>query len=154
MSTYSFQGVSPKQTLVSYRDSEDVIDRKTVVKSWNTIYANNKVQGKTKAYGRVTTPFRAVNNLGDYLGRVQYNSGGPNPINRTYPGLQSNLGTMWKNTDNTGISATNCNPKFVSDSSDYTTFRKQQAVNRNYNDYSFGGYNNAAYVATMRVRRF
>ena len=31
------------------------------------------------------------------------------------------------------------NPKYVYDSSNYTTFRKRQAINRNYNDKSFGG---------------
>ena len=36
--------------------------------------------------------------------------------------------------DNSNVHASSTNVKFVSDSSDYIRFRKQQAMNRNYND--------------------
>ena len=36
-------------------------------------------------------------------------------------------------------SAYSGNPKFVYEGSDYTKFKKLQAINRNYNDITFGG---------------
>jgi hypothetical protein len=124
--------------------------RRVLRDGWNTNYARSQVNGKN----RVTTPFRAVNNSGDFLGRVQYNSGGSNQVNASKPGYKGNIGTLWKNTDNTGVPASTCNTKFVADSSDYVTFKKQQAINRNYNDLSNGGdKNNASYVPLMAVRR-
>jgi hypothetical protein len=53
------------------------------------------------------------------------------------------------------IPSSTCNVKFVYDGSDYTKFKKDQAVNRNYNDRSFGGNdNNAAQSAIRHIRRY
>ena len=145
----SFKGISPKQTLNNFKDSEQAALRSTLSKTWNTNYQQDTFNNRN----RVITPFRAANYLVDYLARVQYNSGGPNVINKTYPGLQTNGGTQWINRDSTGIPATNCNPKFVADGSEYTKFKKQVAMAKNRNDVSNGGYNNAAFVSLMAVRR-
>ena len=145
-----FQGYSPQQTITSYKNSEQVMARRVLVKSWNTSYANGNVNGK----GRITTPFRAVNNLGDFLGRVNYVCGGPNQVNKTYPGRQGPIGSIISQCDNTGIPSSTCNVKYVPDSSDYITFKKQRALNQNYNDLGYGGdKNNASYVSLMAVRR-
>ena len=128
-----YNGYSPKQTINNYKDSEQSTIRFLLRTGWNTQNANSTINGRN----RVITPFRAVNNAGDFLSRTNYSCGGPNT----------------KNCDNSGIPPAACNTKYVYDSSDYIKFRKQQAVNRNYNDKSFGGYNNAAYVALMAVRR-
>lgn len=64
-------GISPKQSYQNYKGTSQVLSRKIVVKAWNTAYATGTVNGKT----RVTTPFRAVNNSGDFLGRVHYSCG-------------------------------------------------------------------------------
>jgi hypothetical protein len=57
--------------------------------------------------------------------------------------------------DGSGIPSANCNPKYVYDSSNYVTYRKQLAVNKNYRDTSDGGdQHNASYSAIRRVRRF
>ena len=101
---------------------------------------------------RIITPFRAVNNSGDFLARKNYSSGGPNPTNASKPGYGRLIGRLWTNTDNTGVPASSCNVKYVADSSEYSKFRRQQANNRNYNDLSQGGYNNSSYDALMRVR--
>jgi len=144
-------GFSATQTLTNFKDSEQTAMRKILRKGWNTLYATGNVNG----YGRVTTPFRAVNNSGDYLGRVQYSCGGPNPTNADKPGMKSNIGTMWSNCDSTGVPASSCNVKFVADSSDYTRFRKMQANNHNYNDSKNGGdQHNGSYVDWMKVHRF
>lgn len=145
------QGISPQQSLTNYRSGDDVLSRRIVTKSWNTPYATGKVNG----YKSKTTPFRAVGNLGDFLSRKNYGCGGPNPTNATKPGYGRNIGNMLNNCDGTGIPASATNVKFVPDSSDYTTFKKRQAMNRLYNDKSFGGdQSNASYVPMMRVRRF
>jgi hypothetical protein len=145
------QGISVKQPVISHRTGEDVAQRRVLTKSWNTAYATGNVNGLT----RVTTPFRAVNNSGDYLGRVNYSCGGPNPTSASRPGYGIRIRNILQKCDSTGIPASSCNVKFVSDSSDYTKFRKQRASNLNYNDSSFGGdQNNASYVPMMRVRRF
>lgn len=111
-----YNGHSSKQTVSSKRDSESALTRKVLRSSWNTPYATGTVEGEK----RVTTPFRAVNNLGDFLGRKNYSCGGPKQMTFTC--------------DSTNIPASSTNVKFVSDSSDYIRFRKQQAMNRNYND--------------------
>lgn len=111
-----YNGHSSKQTVSSKRDSESAITRKVVRSSWNTPYATGTYEGEK----RVITPFRAVNNLGDFLGRKNYSCGGPNQMTFTC--------------DNSNVPASSTNVKFVPDSSDYIRFRKQQAMNRNYND--------------------
>jgi hypothetical protein len=144
-------GISATQTITNYKDSEQTSMRSVLRNGWNTLYATGNVNG----YGRVTTPFRAIMNSGDYLGRVQYSCGGPNPTSASKPGMKSNIGTMWSNCDSTEVPASSCNVRFVADSSDYTKFRKQQAHNHNYNDSKNGGdQSNASYVPLMRVRRF
>lgn len=111
-----YNGYSAKQTVNSKRDSESALTRKVLRSSWNTPYATGTYAGNK----RVITPFRAVNNLGDFLGRKNYSCGGPNQMAFTC--------------DSTGVPSSSTNTKFVSDSSDYIRFRKQQAMNRNYND--------------------
>jgi hypothetical protein len=143
-----FRGFSSKQTITNYKTTELVNARSVLRNSWNTPYATGTVNGRS----RVITPFRAVNNSGDFLSRQQYSSGGPNPTNASKPGYKSNIGRLWTNTDATGIPASSCNVKFVADSSEYSKFRRQQANNRNYNDLSQGGYTNSSYDALMRVR--
>ena len=145
-----FNGISPKQTLTNYKSSENVMMRRTLVKSWNTPYATGSVNG----YQRVTTPFRAVNNLGDFLGRQNYVCGGPNQVNASRPGYKGIIGSIISACDGTGVPASVCNVKFVSDSSDYIKFKKQKAANQTYNDIGFGGdSHNASYVNLMAVRR-
>ena len=142
----AIQGKSPKQTITNYKSSDQVMMRRVLVKSWNTAYATGTVNNKS----RVTTPFRAVNNSGDFLARKQYSCGGPNPTNADKPGWKSRIRNMFSNCDGTGIPPSSTNVKFVADSSDYSKFRKQRAVNANYNDKTFGGdQNNASFVARM-----
>jgi hypothetical protein len=144
------QGISPKQTILNYKKSDQVMSRKVVVKSWNNAYATGSVNGKS----RVITPFRAVNNSGDYLGRIQYNCGGNNPTNADKPGWKSRIRNMFQNCDGTGIPPSTTNVRFVADSSDYSIYRKNRALNQNFNDTSFGGdQHNASYTALKHVAR-
>lgn len=144
-----YNGYSPAQTMNSYKDSENVISRRILRNSWNArqLFAKN---GKTPSVG----PFRAVNNLGDFLGRVNYSCGGPNPENASKPGYGRLIRSVPKQCDSTGVEVTTCNPKFVADSSDYMRFKKLRAMNRTYNDLSNGGdSSNASFVSLMAVRR-
>jgi hypothetical protein len=143
-----FNGYSGKQTVTNYKDSEQTMSRRVLRSAWNTRYATGTVNGQS----RVITPFRAVNNLGDFLSRTNYVCGGPNQVNKSKPGLR--IGSIISACDATGVEGYSGNPKFVPDSSDYIRFKKQQAMNKNYNDSKNGGdESNGSYVALMRVRR-
>lgn len=146
----SITGISPKQTLTTYRTTDDVISRRVVRTSWNTSAATGTING----YGRVTTPFRAVNNLGDFLGRTNYVCGGSNQVNSGKAGVRGHIGAIMSACDNTGVPASVGNNRYVADSSDYIRYKKQRSMNQLYNDTSFGGDDsNGSYTALMRVRR-
>jgi hypothetical protein len=102
----------------------------------------------------VITPFRAVNNSGDFLARQYYTCGGPNQTNVDKPGRGRLIGSIHSQCDGTGVPASTCNPRFVADSSDYVTFKRQQALNQNFNDVKNGGYNNSSYVQILAARRY
>jgi len=125
-----YNGYSAKQTITNHKDGENATTRRLLRDGWNTQNANESINGNK----RVITPFRAVNNLGDYLARKDYVCGGPNQVNASKPGLKGRIGSIISSCDNTGVEGASCNPRFVSDSSDYVRFRKQMAMNRNYND--------------------
>ena len=144
-----YNGFSPKQIISGYKNSEDVVGRRILVKSWNSEQLSTR-NSKTPSVG----PFRAVNNLGDFLGRVNYSCGGPNPQNAKRPGYGRLIRTVPQQCDNTNVEVTTCNPKFVSDSSDYVRFKKLRAMNQTYNDLTYSGNaSNGSYVPLMAVNR-
>ena len=120
------------------------------------------------------TPFRAMMNAGDP--NMSYNSdilgaekasqsfSGNGPVNPLYTRSISQVSSSrrasnagWRGlaggVHSGGQSLWTGNPKFVYDGSDYVTFKKLQAKNRNYNDPTFGGDQyNASQVALARVR--
>jgi hypothetical protein len=144
-----FDGFSPKQTITNYKSSDMSMTRRILRDSWNTPYAT----GSYNNHKRVITPFRAVTNLGDFLARENYVCGGPSPITADRYKRKNNMGSIISLCDKTGVPSSSCNVKFVSDSSDYITYKKQQAINQTYNDLGFGGYNNASFDAWMRIHR-
>jgi hypothetical protein len=145
------QGVSPMQTSNSKRDSGDVTARKIIVKAWNNPYAVGNVNGKGRAVGE----FKAVNNICDYLSRQNYACGNiPTPIQPNNVSWRSRIGSIQKNCDGTGVPCSNSNTRFVPDSSDYITYKRQRAMARVYNDVKFGGdQSNASYVPLMAAVR-
>ena len=134
--------------------SERSIERFSLVQAWNGAAATGTING----YQRKIGPFRAVYNAGDFLSRPNYTSGGSNQVNNIRGGLTGYKvlgGAIQARPDNTGIPSATCNPKFVYDGSDYIRFKKLQAINRNYNDYSFGGDDfNTSQSVWRRVHRF
>jgi hypothetical protein len=156
------RGISARQTVNNYKDSQQISTRTILRNAWNTAYATGTFNGRT----RILTPFRAANNAGDFLCRVNYQCGGSCQINSASPGMvgahrNGNRGLRGLGNarpdqcDTTGVPGYNGNSKWVYDSSDYIRFRRQQAVNQNYNDSKNGGdMSNGSYVARMHVRRF
>jgi len=143
-------GISPVQTVNSFKNSGDVMSRRIIRNSWNGAYASGVVNEKK----RLITPFRAVNNSGDFLGRVNYICGGSNQVNASKPGWKGRIGSIISRCDGTGVPSSTCNVKFVADSSDYITYKRQNAVSKTYNDSKFGGdESNASYSPLMAVRR-
>lgn len=148
-----YNGFSAKQTLLNFKDGEQSGTRSILRNAWNTTLAKGSYKGKN----RVITPFRAVNNSGDFLARKDYKCGGPTGMSKCsigWAGSKIYLGSKIDNCDNTGIPGASGNVKYVYDSSDYVTYKKQEAINHNYNDLKNGGDDsNASYVPLMHVRR-
>jgi hypothetical protein len=137
----------PKDVVTVGRDSDLTMTRRILRNAWN----GNGAAGVDHGHRRVTTPFRAVMNLGDFLGRVHYNCGGPNAAHADKPGQKRLVGMKWQNCDDSNVQAASCNVKFVADSSLYTRYRKEAAINQNFNDISYGPpkKNNNNYVNYM-----
>jgi len=163
----AIQGWMPQTTQnVDKRYAEYEQIRYTLKNAWNTTYPSQlRRNNLTKS---ITTPFRAVNNAGDLLGRENYSCGGSCQTPQSRPGLNGlkirfgsvsvsctpsvayNSLQLIKN-----IPAAACNVKYVYDSSDYITYLKQKAVNKNYNDFSNGGDDSKAGQSAQRaIRRY
>lgn len=163
----AINGWMPKQTQLTdkrYREFEQI--RFALRQAWNTTYPNElRRNGITSP---IITPFRAVNNAGDLLARENYSCGGTCQTPQSRPnlnGLRQRFGAISKSCQpsqvnnslqaNKDIPAAACNVKWVYDSSDYTTYLKQRAMVRNYNDYSFAGNDSSASQSAIRaIRRY
>jgi hypothetical protein len=144
----SINGISSKQHSPQLQGSEHATMRRVLRDGWNTTQARGVING----HNRVITPFRAVNTMGDFLGRVGYVCNVPNPSHTSRPGR--NMRDVINSCDSTGVPGVSGNVKFVADSSDYVRFKKQRAINVNYNDPNNGGdESNASYHALMAIRR-
>lgn len=158
-----FKGRMP-QPLVDHDNSDEFAQtRFTLREAWNT----TSYSGSSNK-SRIITPFRAVNNAGDLLSRQNYSCGGTCQTPQSRPGLnglRNHLGStsnscradvFWSALQvNPSIPSSTCNTKFVYDGSDYIKFKKNQAVNRNYNDRSFGGNDSSAQQSAYRaIRRY
>tara|TARA_Y100000992_G_scaffold79073_3_gene50149 strand:- start:192 stop:596 length:405 start_codon:yes stop_codon:yes gene_type:complete len=108
------KGVSPQQTVTGFNDFDIVNTRNVLRDSWQNHFLQNKING----HGRVVTPFRASQGLGDFLGRKN-----------------TTCGLRGGKCDASKIESASGNVKFVSDSSLYTRFRRETAIGKNYNDY-------------------
>ena len=138
-------------------------NRYQVVQAWNNQYQNqiaasNAYLPANLKIQRVITPFRAVNNAGDILSRKYYscNSGCQTFQSRpNLKGLKQRFGSQQVQCDDTQVPAGTCNGKFVYDSSDYSTYLKQKAIVKTYNNLSNGGnQSNGNQVAWRAVRRY
>lgn len=163
----AINGYMPQQTQTTdkrYPEFEHI--RFTLKNAWNTTYPSQLKRDNLKQ--PITTPFRAVNNAGDLLSRLNYSCGGPCQTFQSRPGLRglkNHFGAVQDSCTPSAaynslqllknIPAAACNVKFVYDSSDYITYLKQKAVNKNYNDLTYGGdQSNASQSAIRAIRRY
>ena len=148
-------GFIPQATLDTLNNDLFSQTRFTLKQAWNTTYPN---QLKSSGLKRVIGPFRAVNNSGDILSRKDYSCGGACQTFQHRPGLfglRGKFGAIHSVCDGTNVPPASCNVKYVYDSSDYITFLKQQAVNKNYNDLSYGGNKYSGSQSAYRaIRRY
>ena len=158
-----YKGRMPQSVLDHDNSDEFAKTRFTLREAWNTTSTSGSSYPK-----RIITPFRAVNNAGDLLSRQNYSCGGTCQTYQSRPGvfgLRNRFGAtsnscqadvFWSAIQmNTSVPSSTCNGKFVYDGSDYTKFKKNQAMNQNYNDLSFGGNDNSgSQVAYRAVRRY
>ena len=98
-----------------------------------------------------TTPFRRAYNAGDSAGT--YNDAaspslpGSNQVNgRSVSMLNVKSGSV----HNDGAALFTGNPKFVYDGADYVRYKKLKAINKTYNDSSFGGENGSTVSQALR----
>ena len=164
-----YQGYMPQSVVTTEKGSFGSNDfdtlRFTLREAWNTTYPSQLKAAKKKA---IITPFRAVTNSGDLLSREYYSCGGSCQSFQSRPGmfgLKQRFGAN-QNTCvpgvvystyqlDTSIPASACNVKWVYDSSDYITYLKQKAINKNYNDLSYGGDDSNASQSVFRaIRRY
>jgi hypothetical protein len=157
------RGYMPQSINTNDRTDNFAKTRFTLRESWNTT-SNSGSNYKH----RIITPFRSINNAGDLLSRQSYSCGGNCQTFQSRPGLsglRSHFGTvsstckpdvLWNNIQiDPSVPASSCNGKYVYDGSDYITFKKNQAVNRNYNDLSGGGNDsNSSQSAIRAIRRY
>lgn len=160
-------GYMPQTTQLTdkrYPEYEHI--RFTLKNAWNTTYPSQLRRDNLKK--PITTPFRAVNNAGDLLSRENYSCGGTCQSFQSRPGLKglrNHFGAVQSSCTPSAIysnlqllnniPAAACNVKFVYDSSDYVTYLKQKAVNKNYNDLTYGGdQSNASQSAIKAIRRY
>lgn len=164
-----FQGYMPQQVQTTEKGSygSNVFEnlRYTLRNAWNTKYKAELLAAKKK---QIITPFRAVNNAGDLLSRDNYSCGGTCQSFQSRPnlkGLRQHFGSVstsctpsalyTANQVAPGVPAAACNVKFVYDSSDYTTYLKQRAMVRNYNDSTFAGNDSSGSQSAYRaIRRY
>jgi len=147
-----------------YPEFENI--RFTLKNAWNTTYPSQLRRDNLKQ--PITTPFRAVNNAGDLLSRENYSCGGTCQSFQSRPGLKGLRNHFGAVQDTcipsaaynslqliNNIPAAACNVKYVYDSSDYVTYLKQKAVNKNYNDLTYGGDEyNSSQSAIRAIRRY
>ena len=147
------RGIMPRPVVLHDNADSFAQTRFLLKDAWNTDYIRQLGSNK-----RIITPFRAVNNSGDILSRKNYSCGGSCQTFQSRPGmhgLKGLFGAIQSRCDGSGVPPASCNVKYVYDGSDYTTYLRQRAMNKNFNDRSFGGDDSsAAQVAMKSIKRF
>ena len=154
-----FQGYMPQAVITTEKGSYGSNDfdtiRFTLREAWNTTKKS------------IITPFRAVTNSGDLMSRENYVCGGSCQSFQSRPGmygLKQHFGSTSNSCTGTfystyqiapSIPSATCNVKYVYDGSDYTRYLKQKAMNKNYNDLTFGGdASNGSQSAVRAIKRY
>ena len=157
------RGIMPQSVMDHDNTHEFAKTRLYLRDAWNTSSYSGSANPK-----RMVGPFRAVNNAGDILSRLNYSCGGTCQSFQSRPGLKG-LSQRFGSVQGScvpsaiystlqminNIPAAACNVKYVYDSSDYTTYLKQRAVNKNYNDLTYGGDDSKSSQSAQRaIKRY
>lgn len=119
------RGISPKQTINNQKDSESTMTRRILRSSWDPAYASGTINGYKRRIGE----FKAISNIGDFLGRDNYACGNiPNPTQPSSVVWRSRIGSIIKQCDGSNIPCSNTNTKFIPDSSEYTKYKRMRSV--------------------------
>jgi hypothetical protein len=163
----AIRGYMPQQNQTvdkQYPEFEQI--RYALKNAWNTTYPSQlKRDNLTRP---ITTPFRAVNNSGDLMSRANYSCGGSCQTYQSRPGLKGlrhRFGAIQHSCIPsvvysplqllTNIPAAACNVKYVYDTSDYITYLKQKAINKNYNSLTYSGDQSHTNQSAVRaIRRY
>ncbi len=156
---YTFAGASPflSTSLVMDTPSTDISD------IFNTSFKNLSFQPPqaTAPTSQVfyhldknesITPFRQAYNAGDPNGYINQSSTGGESNHLNSAGLSSSLRVYARSggVKFNGKATFAGNPKFVYAGDDYVRFKKLAAINKTYNDKSFGGdESNASFTSLM-----
>lgn len=133
-----------KPIVVATNDNSLPKIRLTLRRAWNGTNANDT--------SRKIGGFRSVLNAGDPLLRTNYSCGGPSQLNNL--NIRQNLSLMRAGVksecDGSDTPASSCNVKYVYDSSDFSRYLKERALQKNYDEVSYGGSNRGEYVFRNR----
>jgi hypothetical protein len=158
--TKSFQGISPRIINTTQQGNSNVaplneasqipLDRALIRK----MFPSNSQFNGSPLFSRKwpQTPFRVAMHAGDLLLR-QSEPGGSNQVKGSI-GIGQYRNTLGATNGVHRGNGASGNQHYVYDSSVYTRYKKLYQKQKNYNDYSFGGSNNGAYVAIQAIRRF
>ena len=145
------RGYMPSSIITSNNDAEFETNRVILKEVWNNGWTKIAHTDKFPC-----TPFRQKLNCGDVLSRNNYTCGGTCQAPQSIPnvhGIKTQIGSIQSICDKSRIPPSACNVKYVYDSSNYTTFLKQKAINKTFNDLSYGGDNyNSTQSAIKRIR--
>jgi hypothetical protein len=139
------QGISPIVTGTTTDNYTIPVDRNILRRGFATSYRFRGNYVMTNQFAQ--TPFRLAMNAGDPMSR-QYEEGGSNQI-------QGRIGTKLWYAKGGGVrpgDGASGNQHYVYDSSIYTKYKRLQSKNRNYNDLTYGGSNNGAFVPLNNLR--
>ena len=131
------------------------IYRKHLVKAFGNLY-NKGLDDSPALYSKnILGPFRTSYNAGDVVTNKYSSTDSRYGISANQVGGNnlSRLQGVGDGVSNNGIASYSGNPKFIYDGSDYTRFKKLMAVNKNFNDSSFGGANNSQSQSVIRKVR-
>jgi len=136
--------------------NERSLYRKQLSKAFGNMYNSGLKSSPLLYQNNILGPFRTAYNAGDVITNtiqttntiygVEPNHIGGNNLSR----IQTNNGDGITRAGNAMYAG---NPKYVYDGSDYVRFKKLQAINKNFYDYSYGGANNSQELQALdRVR--
>ena len=149
------KGVQPVLFGVMNGGNERSISRKYLVKAFGNLYNSGLGYSPALYPNNILGPFKTAYNAGD----VTTNGFGPTSLkygeapNQVGGNNLSRLQGLGDGVRRNGGASYSGNPRFVHDGSDYIRYKKLAAINKNYNDSSFGGANNSQSQSVIKKVR-